>query len=228
MKLKWGALVVDGRAKIGGHVASKNRGGAYLRTKVTPVNPQTTSQSAVRSIFTAVAQAWRDLTAAQRASFNAAVENFKRTDVFGDLKTPSGSQLHQRLNINLVNIGEPVITEAPLPIAVPSMDTLSATAAAAVPALSVVFTPTPIPANSVAVVEATAQLSPGRYFVKNQFRKIGQIAAAGTSPFNALAAYTAKFGTLVEGQKIGIRVKIVDMSTGLTSQYLSTSLIVAA
>ena len=30
MKMKWGALVVDGRGKIGGQVASKNRAGAYL------------------------------------------------------------------------------------------------------------------------------------------------------------------------------------------------------
>jgi len=47
MKMKFGAIVVDGRGKIGGHVASKNRGGAYLRTKVTPSNPQTGYQAAV-------------------------------------------------------------------------------------------------------------------------------------------------------------------------------------
>ena len=50
MKIKWGALVVDGRGKLGGHVAAQNRGGSYLRTKVTPSNPQTTFQTGVRSM----------------------------------------------------------------------------------------------------------------------------------------------------------------------------------
>ena len=37
MKTKFGAIIVAGSGKINGFVASKNRAGAYLRTKVTPV-----------------------------------------------------------------------------------------------------------------------------------------------------------------------------------------------
>jgi hypothetical protein len=47
MKMKFGAIVTEGRGKIGGHVASKNKSGAYLRTKVTPVNRQSVAQSNV-------------------------------------------------------------------------------------------------------------------------------------------------------------------------------------
>ena len=65
MKIKWGAMVVDGSGKLGGHVASKNRGGSYFRTKVTPTNPNSTSQAAVRSRLTALSQAFRALTIAQ-------------------------------------------------------------------------------------------------------------------------------------------------------------------
>lgn len=226
MKLKWGALVVDGRNKIGGHVASKNRGGAYLRTKVTPVNPQTSFQTAVRNIFTSVSQAFRGLTASERQAWNAAVASFQTTDIFGDIKTPSGMNLHQRLNVNLLNAGASVLTSPPTPDTVPALTALSATATAGTPTLSIVFAPTPVPANNVLVFEATAQVSAGKSFLKNQYRKIGQDAAAATSPFNALSAYNAKFGTLVAGQKIGIRAKFVDITTGLTSQYLSTEIIV--
>ena len=98
MKIKFGAIVVDGRGKIGGHVASKNRGGAYLRTKVTPTNPQTTFQSAVRNRLTAFSQGWRGLTQAQRDAWNAAVSNFSKTDVFGDIKQPTGLNLYVKLN----------------------------------------------------------------------------------------------------------------------------------
>jgi len=66
MKIKWGAIVVDGRNKIGGHVASKNRAGAYLRTKVTPVNPNTGYQAGVRNTLSTLSSGWRALEEAQR------------------------------------------------------------------------------------------------------------------------------------------------------------------
>jgi len=40
MKTLFGAIVVDGRGKLGGHVASKNRHGSYFRTKVSQANQQ--------------------------------------------------------------------------------------------------------------------------------------------------------------------------------------------
>jgi hypothetical protein len=115
MKMKFGALVVAGSGKIGGQVASRNRAGAYLRTKSTPINPQTASQSAVRSRLASISQSWRDLTAAQRAAWNGSVSNFQKTDVFGDLRNPTGFNLYQRLNNNLVTIGKTEIQVPPVP-----------------------------------------------------------------------------------------------------------------
>src|SRR6056297_1294291 len=101
MKMKFGALVTDGRGKIGGQVASKNRYGSYLRTKVTPSNPQTASQLNVRSVLAALSSGWRDLTQAQRDGWNAAVLDFQKTNVFGDTITPTGKNLYTRLNAAL-------------------------------------------------------------------------------------------------------------------------------
>jgi hypothetical protein len=53
-KIKFGMMMTDARGKLGGHVFSKNRSGAYVRTKVTPVNGQTTAQTGVRAIFGAI------------------------------------------------------------------------------------------------------------------------------------------------------------------------------
>ena len=106
MKIKFGALVVAGRGKIGGHVASRNRAGAYLRTKVTPVNPATVYQVAVRNRLAGISTDWRGLTAAQRTAWNAAVSDYAKTDIFGDIRNPSGFNLHQKLNNNLVNIAK--------------------------------------------------------------------------------------------------------------------------
>lgn len=228
MKIKFGALVVDGRGKIGGHVASKNRAGAYLRTKVTPVNPQTDAQTAVRSALSYLSESWRTLTADERAAWNTAVENFKRTNIFGDIKTPSGLNLYNRLNLNLNAAGAAYITNPPAPSSTEALTSITPAAAAGADTFTVAFAPTPVPANYKLVIEATPMVSAGKTFLKNQFRIIQVFSAAATSPANIKAAYEAKFGTLVAGQKIGVRAKLVNTDTGLTSLPLQKEIIVAA
>ena len=226
MKAKFGSIVVDGRGKLGGHVYSKNRGGAYVRTKVTPVNPQTTSQLLVRSIFTMLSQGWRALTDVQRSAWNSAVDNFQRTDIFGDIKKPSGINLYMRLNQNIINAGGSAIDTPPAPGDSPENVTFSSAPNGTAPALSIVFAPTPVPADTAYVVEATASLSPGKSFIKNQYRVIKTIPAAGATPNNALAAYEAKFGALIAGQLVGIRIKAVNVLTGVTSSATEQTYII--
>jgi len=228
MKAKWGAIVVDGRGKIGGHVASKNRSGSYFRTKVSPVNPQTSLQTAVRAIFTMLSQAWRSLTTAQIAAWNASVDNFKGTNVFGDIKTPSGMNVFMRLNQNILNVGGSQINTPPTNLASPDGTPITATGDVSSTALEVAWTSGAVPAGTVRIVEATPPISPGVSFVKNQFRVIANVAAAATSPQNVWADYIAKYGTPAAGQKIIVRIKDVTLATGLTSPYYYAELIVTA
>lgn len=214
MKIKFGAMVVDGRGKLGGHVASKNRGGTYFRTKVSPINPQTTRQSAVRSQLTGWAQAFRSLTAAQIAAWNSAVANFTNTDIFGDVKTPSGINLYVKLNMNLEQVGGTALSDPPLPASVAPINSLTLTADSSPQTLSLAFSPTPVPADTDWIVEATAGVSAGKSFVKSEFRQIGIIASAATTPSNQLTNYTNKFGTLVAGQKVFVRVTPINNVTG--------------
>lgn len=228
MKMKWGALVVDGRGKIGGHVASKNRAGAYLRTKVTPVNPQTTFQSAVRSIFTALSQAWRALTQAQRNAWDSAVSNFTSTDIFGDIKTPTGKNLYLKLNANLDIVSVAAISSPPLPAGAGSVDSLSVVVDESASTAIVTFTPAPVPANTAFILEATAQVSPGRSFLKNEYRILTVLDAAQASPFAAGALYETRFGNIVAGLKIGFRLTPVNKTTGEKGTPLSYETIVVA
>lgn len=229
MKIKYGAaLGVDASGKLGGHVASKNRGGSYWRTKATPLNPQTSSQTGVRNSFTSLSQGWRGLTATQIASWNSAVTQFQKTNVFGDLKSPSGINLYIQLNTNIHTGGGTAITVPPSPSASPDITSVSVTSAAGTPAMSIVFAPSPVPATTAYVIEATPMLSPGKSFVKNQFRIIHVLPAAASTPYNALTAYEAKFGAPVAGQKVFVRVYAIDLLTGIKSLPLVASAIVAA
>lgn len=225
-KIKLSAMVSEMRGKLNGSVFSKNRGGAYLRTKVTPVNPQTTAQGNVRSKLTNLSQSWRGLTDAQRNAWNTAVSNFTGTDIFGDIKTPSGINLYTKINLNLANVAQSQLNLPPLPSSVGVFNSLTITATATTPALSIAFTQTGVAAGQTVVVEATTQLSAGKNFVKSEFRKIGTFAGGTATPYNALSAYTAKFGSLVAGQKIFIRFKAVSNTTGIAGQYTTNSVIV--
>jgi hypothetical protein len=228
MKTKFGAMVIDGRGKIAGFVASKNKGGSYMRVKVTPVNPKSTYQQSARARLTSFSQAWGGLTQAQRDTWNEAVTGFAKTDIFGDLRNPSGFNLYQRLN-NLISIvGGTAITAPPANSGTGYFSTFSFTATKGTPTLSVAFAPV-IPATAKVILEATAGYSKGKSFNKNLFRVIGVLTTADTTPKDALSLYTARFGAMAAiGTKISLRARWVDPLTGQTGQTVSASVIIAA
>lgn len=221
MKAKWGMMVVDGRGKLGGHVLSKGRSGAIARTKVSGVNPQTTYQLAARQKLTQLSQGWRALTQAQRDAFNAAVPDFAKTDIFGDIRNPTGKNLYTQLGINCLLIGEAVPTSPDASAAVgdATAGTFVMTSGGA---KTIAFTATDAPDKLQ--VWVTAPVSPGREFLKGRYRLL-QVASAPTSPINIAAAYAARFGEPTVGQRVG--VKLVPASdAGLVGQASETTTIV--
>lgn len=216
MKTKFGAIIVAGSGKIGGHVASRNRAGSYLRTKVSPVNPQSAAQLTVRNRLAGRSQAWKGLTQAQRDAWNASVGAFAGTDIFGDLKNPSGFNLYQRLNNNLLTVGGAVITNPPLSAAVLQVLLTSIAPAAGAGTISMVLSGA-VPAGTAVKVFATAPQSAGVSFVKSEYRLITTLAAATATPVALGAVYTTKFGAWLSGQKIFVKIVFVNTTTGQQS-----------
>lgn len=226
-KIKFTAFLADMRGKVAGTVFTKNRAGAIARTKVTPINPNSSFQQAVRSTLTFLSQNWRSLTAAQRSAWNNAVRNFPRTNVFGDAKILSGHQLYVGLNGQLSAAGASLITNPPVPTGAASVDTLALSITVGTSTMEVDFTPDPVPAGSALIIEATAPQSPGKSNVTNQFRQATVSVAAATSPTNIFTDYVAKFGTPPIGQVVHVRAKMVNTLTGEVSNTLQTSAVVA-
>lgn len=226
MKIKFGALVVDGRGKIGGQVASKNRAGAYLRNKVTPTNPQTPDQLAVRATLASLSSRWRDLTEAQRVGWNSAVEEFTTTDIFGDTVVPSGKNLFTRLNAVLVAIGASEIDDAPSAVAIIEPTLVIQTNAAGTPALS--LTVGNLDGDQTYQILATAPLSAGKFFVKSEYRQIAAMDGGESQPFDILSVYVAKFGALIAGKKVFIKAIPANSAMGQKGVGASASSITSA
>lgn len=221
-KVKFSALVSDMRGKLNGSVFAANRGGSYLRNKVTPTNPNTSYQAAVRNRLTQFAQSFRTLTAAQITAWNAAVSQWARTNVFGDLKNPTGLQLYIRLNSNIQNAGGTAIDEPPLAAGVDPVESVSIAVSATAGTFVPTITPDPVPADHALIIEATEGLSAGISNANNKFRQI-LVVAAGAVPADIINEYNAKFGDLVIGKKYFVRCKMIRVSTGEMSGNLIAS-----
>lgn len=228
MKLKLSALVSEVRGKLNGSVASRNRAGAYLRNKVTPVNPNTSFQATVRARLAARAQAWKGLTEAQRDAWNSAVSDFAKTDVFGDLQNPSGFNLYCGINNNLVNIGESVLTTPPVPAAIANFTSFTMAAATGLQTLTLTFAPA-IAATEKVLLFATPALSPGKNFVNSEFRQIDVLVNGDTSPHSAETEYIARLGAIgAQGLKITCKMVPVSVASGVQGIGVIASAIIGA
>lgn len=212
MKLKWSGFgAVDGRGKINGHVASKNRSGAYARTKVTPTNPQSLRQLFARNLLTSLSQAWRGLSASDRAAWDGAVADFAKTDVFGDLRNPTGKNLFAALNANLVNSGQAQITSPPRPVG--GGDVVAGTAVITNGGAKTIAHSGSAAGHTIQVW-ATPGVSPGKSFLKNDYRLISTFVGGSASPEDIATAYENRFGEPAVGTKVGIRLVSVNNTSG--------------
>jgi hypothetical protein len=208
MKIKFGSFIVAGSGKIGGHVASKNRGGAYLRTKVTPNNPQSVAQMSVRGIFASISALWSSLTQVQRDSWDGFVSAYSSTDIFGDIRNPSGKNLHQKLNQNLLNTGQSAINTCISPSEVPFVNMVSADGDVSSNAFEVVTEGDTT--GCKLLVFATPSLSQGTKFVKNKMRVLGYYNGGSALTVDIVANYVDKYGVLVAGSNIYIGIKVIN------------------
>lgn len=222
-----GAIVSEIRGKIASTVFARNRGGAIIRNRIKGTNRRSTLQTNVRQRLSALASEWRGLTELQRGSWNNASPQFPTQDNLGQQIFLTGEQLFIRSNANLILIGEAQITDAPIPTSFPAI-TASFTVLTDA-AITVGFTPDPVPAGFKLVIFATAGVSAGRSFVnENQFRFMLAVAPAGASPADIEAVYTAVFGTLsVTGLKVSVKAFLVEITSGLAGIPVRVTQIVA-
>lgn len=215
-------LDVPQSGSVAGVTSSRNRYGQYRRTRAIPVNPSTGAQAAVRARLSANAAAYRTITGAQRAGWADLAASMVRTDSLGQTIQLTGAQAYASVNGNRLASGAAAVADAPGLVTPSAMLTCVPTLTSA--SFSLAVTPTPLGAGQKCFVYCSPQRSAGRTF-ESDFRLIQVTAAAAASPYNILAAYTAKFGVPVVGNRIFIKLKCYD--AGFLSGELVTSAVVA-
>jgi len=235
--IKTTAVVDSISGKVQGSVFASNKGGAYMRGRGLMLNPDTNYQAKVRTMFTAVSQKWREIFEENRKSFIGATPDFKYVNRIGDTKEYTGKALYQKLNMNLLMIGEPMLDNAPAPAAVQGIVeqnpevSITVDGTGALTALDFDWAlqqGQDVEGSTDFLVEATTGLSMGRNSADNQYRVIGVAKAADlASPLavtnadvnsgstsGAIACYQKRFGNPSAGEKVFIRIKPINNSTG--------------
>jgi len=154
------------------------------------------------------------------------VQDFQKTDIFGDIKIPTGKNLFTLLNINLLNAGQGTISDPPAPAAVPAVFNTGVTISVGTPTYEVSYGGAG--ASTRILVWATPAVSPGVNFVKSEYRLIGDFAGNAASPYDFEADYLAKFGEPAVGSKVFVALQTVNTTTGQASVMSGNSAIVAA
>lgn len=223
-----GAIISEIRGTIASTTFSKNAAGAIIRNRVKPINRNSNAQNVQRQLFATISSAWRGLTQTQRNSWIAAAPDFPYQDSLGQTKQLTGAQLHQKLNLNLLLIGENMIPTAPPQTSFPEFTVGTVTASSSV--FTVAFTPDPVPAGFALCVYATRPVSAGIDFVSNSdFRLIQVEDPATDSPADIFTNYTTKVSGLAgqNGKKVFVEVRLVEVASGIASARVRGVAVVA-
>lgn len=111
-----GLLVGAASGKVGSLVASRNKGGQYMRARVVPSGAvPTPQQSAVRNALSSLSPAWSNtLTPDQRAGWTNYALNVPGVNRLGDAIQLSGQNWYVACNTPRLQAGLPRVDDAPV------------------------------------------------------------------------------------------------------------------
>lgn len=229
--IRFSNLVNDIRGAAGGNVFARNRSGAYVRNRTTPLNPQSTGQQIARAAFGGLSQAWRTLTEAQRQAWADAAPEYPYLNKLGESRVYSGEQLYMKLNRNLQAAGQSLINEPLAPMGVDSVNGLTMDVDVNGLAVNLTGTLESVDSASTIVIQASAPLSAGKSTVpRSAFKNIATATEAEiVVETDYSTEYQAVFGSFAgqEGAKVFFRVYSVNNATGQASApFIASTVIV--
>lgn len=221
-----GPLAAALSGSVGGTVFSRNRGGAYVRNRSIPVDPNTSFQIAVRAALAAQSQNWADRSDAERNAWESWALQNPVTNALGNAIRLSGHQAYVQINSRLDLVDVSTIDVPPIENAPTGLDSLIVDGDIGVGDVDIVFTATPLAANVAIWLQAAVVNSPGITYVRNLIRFLGISTLAQASPMDIQTEVEDRFGTLIVGQTLHVRAGTFDTTTGLLSFPLSDSVLV--
>lgn len=215
---KGSAIVGAVSGKSGGTVFSRNKGGAYLKGYVMPINPNTAKQQAVRTSFANLVSSWKNLTPAQQQLWTDMAPQYPYQNRVGDQSVYTGEILYIKLNQNLDVVGASTLSAPLVPqtFSAVKASTLTMDLTAGVLTEGTFGLDAVPAANEAVVVTITTSMSGGiTKPAKSAFKQVIVIpGASAIDDIDITAAYIALYGSPELGTKIFARAEMVNENTG--------------
>lgn len=211
---------------IGNNTWSHNKGGAYVRRRSIPTNPNSTRQQDTRTALQLASSAWRNLAPEEAASWNAWAALNPVLNRFGEAVQLTGQQAFVMLNSRIIGAGVNsfAITTAPITGNPPPLLSLTAANETPTDEISVTWTATPLGAGIRLYAWWSGWVSENSDPNIRQSRLLGAGTAADASP----STFTIPVPSLT-GDTRQANVWVATMTgDGLISAYLKARVIPVA
>lgn len=188
---------------IAGITASHNKGGAYFRNRVIPVNPATPQQGIVRQLMGNLASRWAGVLApSQRDTWDTYAANVPLLNRLGESVNVTGLNMYQRSNIPREQNGLPRVDSAPIIFNLGDFTAPTIASLTSPTALSLNFeaTDTWVSEDDAAMlIYGSRQQNESILFFKGPYRAfatqlLGEVAIPPTSPFAGVMPFNTGAG----------------------------------
>jgi len=234
MLLKYGPLVSDASGSTGGVTIARNRFGPYMRSRTTPVNPNTDRQTSARAIMAFLAEQWREspMTAVIREAWETYAGSINWTNRLGDAVSLTGFNAFCMCNGAMINAGGDLVTAGPIALGLPAQDpSFAVTISEATQKLSVVFDDGfdwVDEDQGWLSVQMHQPQSASRNFFGGPWRHAGAIQGDSVTPPTTPDATIDVAYTATETQKTQCRARIIREDGRCSRFFYCDQLIIAA
>jgi hypothetical protein len=217
MKVKFGAIITDGRGKLGGHYAASNHSGTHLATRKKSIRRFGVSVGVSKTTQATNVQLWATLTMLEQQQWSQDANNYTYIGRMGDTIRLTGQQHFIATNNNLAAIGTAPIT---IPGAkqgyAPPAFTLTANTGGSLITLTYAAVLPSVATPRIAIY-ATPLMSTGRSVAFSQYRLITQTDQHGQASDNVYSFWHPIFGNLITGQRLFVKLRVIDTLSGASS-----------
>lgn len=231
--IKYGGGIVQMSGSIAGNTHARNRFGNYMRPRTKPVNPKSPRQMGARLLMMMLAEQWREspMTDAIRTAWQTYANSVNWTNKLGEAVKLTGFNMFIRGNAAKITAGGALVTAAPTALGLPEADpAFESSGSAATQLISIAFDDTFDWVDEDEAwfsVEMGLPQSGSRNFFGGPYRFGGSEEGDSVTPPTSPFTFTAPF-TLVEGQKVWTRARIIRADGRCSTQFGTDPFDVAA
>lgn len=223
-------VIAQASGSLGGLVFSHNAGGPYIRTRATPINPNTPEQATVRGFLSQLTALWVEtLTQAERDAWTLYAENVPLINRIGQSRNVTGLNMYVRSNVPLLQAGFARQDAAPTLFTLGGFTIPQVAALAATQEISVLFTITDDWVNeddAGMLIYASRPQNESINFFTGPYRFAGSIDGDSVLPPPTPQMVGLPFAAVI-GQKIFVRLQVVRADGRLSADTRLDTIVIA-